>query len=76
LVLGKCFKPFFVRSQFIPGGHKTFGIMAGCAVNLPPLNLRRALKRSLYTTTTTSAATRKLSYRTASLWPAIAGVIG
>jgi hypothetical protein len=30
---------FFLRSQFIPGGHKIFG-MAGSTVDLPPLNLR------------------------------------
>jgi hypothetical protein len=37
--LGKFFNPFFLRSQFIPGGHKIFG-MAGSTVDLPPLNLR------------------------------------
>ena len=33
---GNFFDPFFLRSQFIPGGHKIFG-MAGSKVDLPPL---------------------------------------
>jgi hypothetical protein len=39
---GEIFNPFLLRSQFIPGGHKIFG-MAGSTVDLPPLNLRPTL---------------------------------